>query len=63
MNSLCGQSVLNTDDGDKSGIEKMWDVLNEENRRILVQHIIQGHHHMICREIQKMHRSWCEGLK
>lgn len=63
MNPLCGQSVFNIDNGDKKGIEKMWDVLNEENRKILIRHIIQGHHHLVCREIQALNKSYCECLR
>lgn len=63
MNSLCGQSIFNIEDPDEQAIIKFWEALNESNRKSLVKHIIQGHHHMICREIQLNNKMWCEGLK
>ena len=63
MNPLCGQAIFNLSDEPDEAVIKFWEALNESNRKTLVKHIIQGHHHMVCREIQKMHRSWCEGLK
>ena len=56
-------NISNIDEEGEKAVEKMWDVLNEENRKILVRHIIQGHHHMVCREIQAKNKTWCECVK
>lgn len=60
MNPLCGMTVFNLDNPDEQAIIKFWEALNEANRKSLVKHIIQGHHHMICREIQALNKNWCE---
>ena len=63
MNPLCGMTVFNLEDPDETAIIKFWEALNEANRKVLIKHIIKGHHHPICREIQSLNRKWCECLR